>query len=331
MKILIAQTSFLGDVILTTPLVTALHDKYPEAELWMMTTPLAADLVIRDPLLKGVIKFDKRKNDSGLAGFFRMVKIIRGYHFDRVYAVQRSFRTAMLLRMARIPEIIGFKKKGIVPFFYSEARVRPLEKHDVLRNLALVEDEPTSGEMRLFPPKNEEICDELKNVIADSRPKIVIAPGSSWETKRWSSEGFREVALECVKRGVIPVIIGSPAEAEVASKVACQGAINFSGKISLGETIALVAASKALVTNDSMSLHMGSALKVPTVAIFCATSPSFGFGPWHNKAEVVEAQGLSCKPCARHGSRVCPNGTLACIKQVTAQEVIEALDRVLRA
>ncbi len=327
MKILIAQTSFLGDVILSTPLISALSENYPGCELWMMTTPLASDLVARDPLLKGVITFDKHKSDAGIKGLIRISRKLKSYDFDIAYAVQRSFRTALLLRLAGIPKIIGFKKKSLVPLLYSESRNRPLEKHDVLRNLALVEDEPTEGEMRLFAP--EELKPKLQSILSDARDKVIIAPGSAWETKRWSVSGYREVATECIKRGMLPIIIGSPSEFQIAEDVASVGAINLAGEITLAETIALIKASKLLITNDSMSLHMGSALKVPTVAIFCATTPDFGFGPWHNKAEVVEAKGLSCKPCARHGSRVCPNGTLACIKQVTAQMVIEAVDRVL--
>ena len=329
MRILIAQTSFLGDVILSTPLITALHEKYPGCELWMMTTVLASDLVARDPLLKGVITFDKHKSDAGIKGLIRTANRLKSYKFDIAYAVQRSFRTALLLRLAGIPQIIGFKKKSLVPLLYSKCRYRPPKKHDVLRNLALVEDNPTTGEMRLFAP--EELQPKLQSILSNPRDKVVIAPGSAWETKRWNASGFREVALECLKRGMLPVIIGSQSESDVANEVAGIEAVNLAGQISLSETIALVKASKLLITNDSMSLHMGSALKVPTVAIFCATTPDFGFGPWHNKAEVVEAKGLPCKPCARHGSRVCPNGTLACIKQVTSKMVIEAMDRVLSA
>jgi heptosyltransferase-2 len=77
-----------------------------------------------------------------------------------------------------------------------------------------------------------------------------------------------------------------------------------------------------------MVLHMASAFKVPTVAIFCATSPSFGFGPWKNRALVVEDEQLQCKPCSRHGTRKCPLGIETCMK-LPAERVIEAADSLL--
>jgi heptosyltransferase-2 len=73
-----------------------------------------------------------------------------------------------------------------------------------------------------------------------------------------------------------------------------------------------------------MALHMASAFRIPTVAVFCATAPEFGFGPWENpESVVVQDATLPCKPCGRHGSNRCPNGTEACMT-IDANEVINA-------
>ncbi|MCJ7773738.1 MAG: hypothetical protein MUP22_11475, partial [Desulfobacterales bacterium] len=72
MKILLVQTSFLGDTILSTPVIAGLKKIYPDAKIWMMTTPLSSQLVIRDPLLEGVITFDKRGTDAGFRGLLNM-------------------------------------------------------------------------------------------------------------------------------------------------------------------------------------------------------------------------------------------------------------------
>jgi len=87
--------------------------------------------------------------------------------------------------------------------------------------------------------------------------------------------------------------------------------------------------SRLVICNDSMALHMASAFKVPNVAVFCATSPEFGFGPWENpKSAVVQDDTLACKPCRRHGSNRCPNGTEACMT-IDAQKVIDACAGIL--
>lgn len=87
--------------------------------------------------------------------------------------------------------------------------------------------------------------------------------------------------------------------------------------------------AKLVICNDSMALHMAFAFKIPTVAVFCATSPEFGFGPWENRAIVVEKKGLVCKPCHRHGKQICPEGTEACMKELSHMEVIYAASNLL--
>ena len=108
MKILLVQTSWLGDTILSTPVIAAIKSIYPDAELYMLTTVLSAELVRRDPLLAGVLTYDKRGQDRGFSGFSRTCRRIRDLRFDRVYSLHKSYRTALLLWCSRIPMRIGF-------------------------------------------------------------------------------------------------------------------------------------------------------------------------------------------------------------------------------
>jgi heptosyltransferase-2 len=105
--------------------------------------------------------------------------------------------------------------------------------------------------------------------------------------------------------------------------------IDLTGKTDIAETMYIVKNARLIVCNDSMALHMASAFKVPNVAIFCATSPQFGFGPWKNRAVVVEKKDLTCRPCRRHGGRSCPTGTEACMKDLSPDEVIGAIKSLL--
>ncbi|MCK4728814.1 MAG: glycosyltransferase family 9 protein, partial [Desulfobacterales bacterium] len=119
MRILLVQTSFLGDTILSTPVISAIKKIYPDTELWMMTTPLASSLVVRDPLLAGVLTYDKRGKDAGVSGLLRMERRIRAMRFDRVYSLHRSSRTSMLLWLCGIPVRIGFANAKL-SFLYHE-------------------------------------------------------------------------------------------------------------------------------------------------------------------------------------------------------------------
>lgn len=333
MKILLVQTSFLGDTILSTPVIAGIKSIYPTARLWMMTTPLAAGLVRRDPLLNGVITQDKRDKNKGFVGLLRMSRKLKALQFDRVYSLHRSYRTSLLLWLARIPLRIGCSDaKG--GFLYHELRSRDFNQHDVLRNLSILsgklEIDPDTIQMRLFAPSLDEISPRLSEIISSPKPYAVMAPGSVWATKMWHWEGYRKVAKHLLERGVRVVLTGAASDQKVCARIAKDlPIIDLSGSTGIEETMALVQNAGLMVCNDSMALHMASAMKIPTVVIFCATSPSFGYGPWNNRSIVIEREGLNCKPCRRHGSTKCPNGTDACMLGPDAGVVIDAVQRLI--
>jgi len=333
MRVLLVQTSFLGDTILSTPLIAALKELHPQAEIWMMTTPLAATLVKRDPLLTGVIPFAKRGRESGIKGLLRQAAKLRKLNFQIAYSLHRSARTSLLLRLSRIPKRVGFKNSRLA-FLYTETRLRPSEEHDVLRNLALVSDDfknrKLPDELRLFAPVREDLAANMQARLPEADNYVLIVPGSTWETKRWSAEGYHQVVEYLIEKGFKVVLTGSADEAEICREVAGDlDVINLAGEANLDTALYLTENARMMICNDSMALHMASAYKTPTVAVFCATVPEFGFGPWRNQALIVEKKGLDCRPCARHGSRSCPNQSRACIDELPAEEVIKAAQELL--
>lgn len=333
MRILLAQTSFLGDTILSTPVISAIKTLYPQAELWMMTTPLSSELVRRDPLLSGVITHDKRNQDSGLAGLVRFSQRLKAMQFDRVYSLHRSHRTSLLLWLANIPLRIGCADAKL-PFFYHHLRERDFQHHDVVRNLSILKGEmaldSNTAEMRLFPPPSHEINPEIIERLPSSFNYAVLVPGSVWNTKMWHWEGFRAVARFLLASGIQVILLGSKSDNKVCTKVS-QGLdiINLAGRTTISEAMFVVKNARLMVCNDSMSLHMASAMKIPTVVVFCATSPDFGYGPWNNRAIIVEKKDLECKPCRTHGSPKCPNGTEACMRDLPADQVVRAVHELM--
>ncbi|MFO7962489.1 MAG: lipopolysaccharide heptosyltransferase II [Desulfobacterales bacterium] len=334
MKILLVQTSFLGDTILSTPVISGLHRAFPDAELWLMTTPQSAELVRRDPLPAGIITFDKRRTEAGIFGLCKMAVRLRSMGFDRAYALHRSYRTAMLLKLACIPVRIGFSDARLHRL-YTEVRPRDLKSHDVLRNLSLIAKEIPlpyqNTDLRLFPPDRTEIGSHVRNILDASPNPVVLVPGSVWATKRWHRQGFRDTARHFIRSGYDVLLVGGPEDREVSATIASEtGAINMAGETRIDEAMAVLNTARLVICNDSMSMHIACALHVPVVAVFCATTPALGYYPWKNSSIVVEKTGLDCKPCGRHGGRTCPTGTMACIEGVSVEEVIRAGERLLR-
>ena len=332
MKILLVQNAFLGDVILSTPVIAGIHKLYPEAELWMMTTPAARELVERDPLLAGVITFDKRGAERGFLGAWRKARALTEMKFDKVYSLHRSPRTSLLLWLAAIPERVGFSAARL-SFLYTQQVRRARDCHDVLRNLSILVPEASlesfEGNMRLYAEEAQRVLRGEKYRL-DLPAYIALVPGSAWRTKRWSIKGYRDVAQHFARLGKRVVLLGTANESEICAKVAHGIDLeNLCGRTSVSEFLSVISGAELVICNDSMALQAASGLKVPNVAIFCATSPEFGFGPWRNRAVVVERNDLACKPCGRHGAKLCPAGTYACMEELPASRVIDAAERLM--
>jgi heptosyltransferase II len=328
MRILVVQTSFFGDLILSTPVIKALAEIHPAAEISVMTTKAARPLIERDPLIKRVISFDKRGEHRGFKGFWLMVNELRSYQFDCVYSLHRSYRTSLLLAFARIPLRIGFRKARL-SFLYHRLKDRHASQHDVLRNLSLLDGEGSYDRehisLRLTAPEASQVSDRIRRFSEFERRPVVIFPGSEWQTKMWHWQGYRQVAAYLISRGYPLLILGGSREKAVATLVS-QGlqAENLAGTTTLDEVLYLVKNAALVICNDSMALHVAAALQVPVIPIFCSTSPTFGFGPWRVASRVLERDDLACKPCRRHGSRVCPLGTEECMRGLSSAVVIKA-------
>ncbi len=334
MNILLVQCSFLGDMILSTPVIRAIHERHPGASVTLMTTPLAAPLMALDPDLSEVIVFDKRGREKGLAGILKKAAQLKKKRFDLVYSLHRSYRTSLVLFLASIPERIGFSDASL-SFLYTR-RVNRLEQgHAVLRNLSLVQTYPEpykdAPAMRLVVPGESAVSPAVLDEVSKSGPYAVLAPGSAWETKQWHWQGFARLSTLLDQMGIRVLLVGGPDETGTCRDIAQNGAAaDFSGRLALPETLFLMSRACLVVTNDSMTLHMASALKRPMVAVFCSTIPGFGFGPWQNPlARIVEQADLDCRPCGRHGHKTCPNGTKACM-QIDAEKVLAACLQVMK-
>lgn len=334
MKILLVQTGFLGDVILSTPVITNLHILYPSAKLEVMTTPAAEPLVRYHPAVSRTIVFDKRGERRGVRGFMAMRRDLAARDFKVVFSLHKSLRTALLLRAAEIPVRYGFRETA-GRMLYTATVPRSDQPHDVLRNLAIlraVGHEPAGLDQRIMVAVNAEAEAEASELLSSVGEKAVgIAPGSVWLTKRWTPDGFAAVGRALREQGRQVVLVGGPEDVELGAGLEREigsGVLNLIGKTSLLTSAAVIKRLALLITNDSAPLHLASAMGTPVVALFCATVPEFGFGPWQIPAEIIGVSDLSCRPCGRHGGKTCPTGTHACRLRITPEMVLNAVERL---
>ncbi len=339
-RILVIQTAFLGDVVLTTPLLRELDRANPDATITVVTTPLGAATLAGLPFIDELIPFDKKEKDKGLAGMWRLIARLRRERFDLAIAAQRSGRTGLLVRASGAKTRVGFEGAAGAWAYTVNARWDP-GRHAVHRYLALAGpcgSNPEAADpdpvLAILPQARERVAALLSEAGIDRGDGVVaIAPGSIWGTKRWTPEGFAAVAAGVRALGPMPVLVGSPQEAELCNQIAALaggGVPVLAGRTGIPDLAALCARASAVVTNDSGPGHVASAVGTPVVAIFGPTVPAFGYTPYGTANRIVELDGLDCRPCDRHGPQVCPLGHHRCMKDIEPAIVMRALSDVLR-
>jgi heptosyltransferase-2 len=338
-RILVVQSGFLGDVVLTTPLLAALRRRLPSAYLAMLVTPAAAPLVAAHPALDAVLVDDKRDTGRGAAGLLRLARELRRQRFTLAVAAHKSVRTALVLRAAGIPRRIGFATAPGARL-YTERVARPAHAHDRDRLLALLApfgavaaDETLAPWVALDAATRARAAALLAPVAASGRPLAGVCPGATWRTKRWPAAAYGALVRRLEADGFACVLVGAPDERAITAAVraaAGDRGFDLAGATDVAVLAAILARMTVVVTNDSAPMHLASALGVPQVAIFCATVPAQGYGPLGGRALVVEKD-LACRPCGRHGGQRCPRGTDDCMELVEVTDVREAIERVRAA
>ncbi|HEU4584428.1 MAG TPA: lipopolysaccharide heptosyltransferase II [Gemmatimonadaceae bacterium] len=339
---LVVQTSFLGDTVLTTPLIAELAKRGP---VDVVVTPASAALLANNPEIRKLHVYDKRQRDSGMAGLLRLGRAIARGEGDRsggrpseertTYLAQGSMRSASLAILAGSRKRIGFDSSP-ARFLYTDVVPYDRNAHHAARlwRLAFAAGGSAPGEMpppRLYPGDVERAAvDALLGPADDPRPLVALAPGSVWGTKRWPY--YPELAARIARRCRI-AIVGSSDDSEAAASIAgaarAQGVVDATGKLSLLASAELIGRADLLVTNDSSPQHLASAMATPTITIFGPTVPAFGFGPLAPDSTTLGHPSLPCRPCHHHGPPTCPLGHWKCMRELPAEVVVEAVERIL--
>lgn len=326
---LVVQTAFLGDVVLTLPLIQQLAAQYGPADV--LVTPSALPLVAGQAGVRRVLSYDKRGADRGIAGLRRVAGLLRSEGYAHAFLPHRSLRSALLARLAGIPERTGFSG-GIAGLLHTRRVARPVERHESQRLLSL-----TGAALEIPQPWFRISADDRRSVeewltAHGVGPEfIVMAPGARWATKRWP--GFDKLA----RRLDSPiVVIGGPEDREVAGRIvgaAPARLYSAAGELSLTQSAALIARATRVISNDSLALHLAVALGRPVVAVVGPTGPAPGFAPPAPLGLVVAHPTLACRPCSPHGHDRCPLGHHRCMVELEAGRVVEVMaeGRGLRA
>ncbi len=342
MRIGVWNTAFLGDAVLTLPLIRVLKAAWPEADIDFYVRGGLAPLFESQPELAHVYACDKRGAGKGLAAVLVQSRRIRDRRYHIWVDAHLSPRSSFMAWMSKAKERVGYTEAAFSRLVFTRRTGRDFDKfQEIERLLRLAEALPVPREIlndsslhwpELVLPASAR--EEAKRLLAplDGQKKIGLHPGSVWPTKRWTPEGFAHVLTRARSSGVSVALLAGPGEEETAREVralagGCSGSgagyggfLDLSGKTSLISLAAVIARLDAYVTNDSGPMHLAWAQRVPVTALFGPTVRALGFAPRGEKSTVMEAD-TPCRPCGLHGHKKCPRGHFRCMRDINPEAV----------
>jgi lipopolysaccharide heptosyltransferase II len=351
-RILLVRLRPLGDVVFTTPLVSALRRHYPDAHLTYLVEPDAAPVVAGNPHLDEVILVPRRRGLSRLRDDVVIAGHLTRGRFDLAIDLHGGPRSAWLTWASRARRRIGYTITGR-SWMYTEAipRSRQLTpRHSVLNQWDLVAPlgipplDPARDPVQMSHDRQAD--SRVQSYLARSgvlpeNPLVVIHASASTRFKRWPEESFVELVAALVRQdGSRRVFLTSgPSDAHAAQRIVRAArtqlgtrasAILESQSLELPELHALIARAALFVGGDSGPLHIAAATPVPIVELLGPTLAERS-RPWRDPrwfAEVVEPGPLPCRPCHQ---RTCIPGDFRCLTSIGPERVIAAAERALRS
>lgn len=349
----LVQTAFLGDLLLSIPLMRNMRSLWPEEKLILVCRKGLGDFFLKTRLVDRVFEINKGNNNS----YKVALKALESEKITRVFAPHESLRTAFFARRIQAQERIAFSSFWNF-IFYNSRMQKNKNLPEALRQLSLLQNYdldlkskiknfsydphqlsvvPSWASMSLveFYRQQSDAIETVFSKVGCRRKfasrSLAIFPGSVWQTKRWTQEGFVQVGQELQNRGWQLLIMGGPGEEELCTQVAgaISGAINICGMTSIFESALILSEVAGVIGNDSASMHLAATADSPSVAIFGPTVLDFGYRPWQNFVAIVEKKGLKCRPCGKHGHRACPLGTHECMRSISKDDVLIALEKIL--
>ena len=329
----------IGDILLATPSVRAVHNAFPGIEIDFIVGGGMAEALTGLPYIRNVLTFDKRGIDSRIDHFLPFLLKLSRERYDLVINLHPSAKSFLMAAATGARRHITFRKDMRIQA--QDGSVRHAID-DFAKELAPLGLRITSDDLDFdIPDDDRQSVEELlrfSGVAVGSR-LVVINPAASRPVNRWSAERFKEVASHFAKQlGTTVVITGAPSafrteidnidEVALAADIASvdQRIVSVAGKLTVKELGALLARSTVFLTCDTGPMHVGAAMSVPMVVLSGAADPD-RTGPRTTNSTVIIDETLTCVPCR---ARTCARGDLKCMDNISVDAVIGALTSHIR-
>lgn len=326
-KFLIIRFSSIGDIVLTTPVIRALKQQVPGAEVHFLTKEAFLPILKANPYLDKV---------HVLAHSWElMIHELKEENYDALIDLHHNLRTLRVKKELGVKSV-AFNKLNIQKFMYVNLKwnrmptVHIVDRYmDTMKEWNVVND---GRGLDYFIPEEEHIVNE-DIPVSHHAGYLGFVIGAAHATKKMPVGKWKELAASIAH----PILLlGGKEDAEAGRAIAAVDPIkiyNAAGKFSLNESADLVRRAKLIVTHDTGLMHIAAAYKRPIISLWGNTVPAFGMYPYYGNSQVnnaqVEIKGLWCRPCSKIGYDKCPKGHFKCMNQISipllSQQVLSFL------
>ena len=325
-RILIVAPSWVGDAILSEPLVAVLREPFEEPIVDVLVPPWCAPVYARMRGVGRIIESTFAHRELALRRRRRLAGELRMHAYTRAFVLPNSFKSALIPWLAGIPRRIGYAGEMRAPLLTEVRRAdHKAMPRLVDRFVALAVPKgrlvPTPPAPVLVPNAANAGAAMRALTLSTHRPIAILCPGAEYgPAKRWPAEHFIALARRLLDDGYAVWLLGSPNDQPSASPIAAAlaGVRDLTGRTDLGTAIDLLSLASVVISNDSGLMHAAAAVGRPLIALFGSSSPTYT-PPLSPLAQIARID-IECSPCFQ---RECPLGHFKCMRELDPERVLE--------
>lgn len=330
-RILVVGPSWVGDMVMAQSLFKTLKARQPECTIGVLAPAWSQPILARMAEVDEAIALGVGHGEFGWGTRRRVARSLRG-RFDRAIVLPRSWKSALVPFLARIPQRVGFTGEQRVVLL-TERRALDKSRLDqtVKRfvSLGLPVEETRRGDFAIPHPclaVDAANRDALKAAHGlGQRPAVGMMPGAEYgPAKQWPLGHFRALTERLIEAGFEVRVLGGPKDVAAGERIVAglAHAHNLCGKTQLADAVDLLADCRQVVTNDSGLMHVAAAVGTRVQAVYGSSSPAYT--PPLSDSAALHTLALNCSPCFQ---RTCPLGHTNCLNQLQPERLLQALQQ----
>ncbi|HEY2567356.1 MAG TPA: lipopolysaccharide heptosyltransferase II [Candidatus Aquirickettsiella sp.] len=336
-KILIVSPAWIGDIVIAQSLLKYIKHRNPKAIIDVLAPAWSHELYSVMPEINEIFAMPLGHSQFQFKKRWQLGKGLRNKKYHQAIILPNSWKSAIIPFAARIPLRTGWlgeMRFGLLnDWRILNEKILPLmvQRFLALGNIKTLANQ--NLDWHAFQPHLEinhtqETNKYKKLFLIEEKPLLILCPGAAYgPAKCWPAEYFAEIANYKKSKDWQIVLLGSKSDEFMGyriEKLAKNACINLIGKTSLLDALHILSFAKLVISNDSGLMHLTAALDRPLIALYGSSSPEFT-PPLSVKAKIIYLN-LSCSPCFE---RVCPFIHFNCLKQLTPQIVLNAIEDLI--